>query len=84
MSQIWQLQDAKNKFSQVVENALTDGPQIITRRGAEVAVVLSADDYRKMLATQKPLSLFLRESPLYGVDLDLSRDKGPARDDLFL
>ncbi|RPI79927.1 MAG: type II toxin-antitoxin system Phd/YefM family antitoxin [Desulfobacteraceae bacterium] len=84
MSQVWQLQDAKNKFSQVVENALADGPQIITRRGAEVAVVLSADDYRKMLAAQKPLSLFLRESPLYGVDLDLSREKGPARGDLSL
>jgi antitoxin Phd len=37
----WQLQEAKNKFSRVVENAVNDGPQIITKRGVEVAIIIS-------------------------------------------
>lgn len=39
----WQLQEAKSKFSKVVENVVHDGPQIITKHGAEVAVVLSVE-----------------------------------------
>ncbi|PZM14065.1 type II toxin-antitoxin system Phd/YefM family antitoxin [Rhizobium tubonense] len=41
----WQLQDAKNQFSKVVQKARTEGPQIVTLRGERAAVVLSADDY---------------------------------------
>ncbi len=48
MPGIWQLQTAKNKFSEVVEQAIQHGPQVITRRGNEVAVVLSYADYRKL------------------------------------
>jgi prevent-host-death family protein len=84
MAFTWQLQEAKNKFSEVVEAALTDGPQVITRRGAETAIVLSYADYRKLLLAQKKLSDFFRESPLVGVDLDLTRDSGPARSDVAL
>jgi antitoxin Phd len=80
----WQLQEAKNKLSEVVEEALRQGPQIITKRGKQTAVVLSYADYRKMLLNQKKLSDFFRESPLVGIDLDLSRDKSPARDDISL
>jgi prevent-host-death family protein len=39
--QVWQLQEAKNRFSQVVERALKQGPQIITRHGIEAVIVLS-------------------------------------------
>ena len=70
----WQLKDAKNRLSEVIEKALEDGPQVITRRGVETAVVLSYADYRKLLAGRKTLSEFFQESPLAGVDLDLSRD----------
>ncbi|MCS7061989.1 MAG: type II toxin-antitoxin system Phd/YefM family antitoxin [Anaerolineae bacterium] len=80
----WQLQEAKNKFSEVVEAALTEGPQVITRRGMETAIVLSYADYRKLLLARKKLSDFFRESPLVGVELDLTRDSGPARDDVVL
>ena len=52
MSQIWQLQDAKNKFSQVINDAVSAGPQIITRHGAEVAVVLSYQEYKQMVAAR--------------------------------
>lgn len=84
MAFTWQLQEAKNKFSEVVEAALADGPQVITRRGAETAIVLSYADYRKLLLAQKKLSDFFRESPLVGVDLDLTRDSGPTRSDVAL
>ena len=84
MTHTWQLQEAKNKLSRVVENALNDGPQIITRRGVEVAIVLSYAEYQKMLASRQRLSDFFRESPLAGVDVDLTRDTSDARDDIQL
>jgi prevent-host-death family protein len=84
MAHTWQLQEAKNKFSEVVEAALTEGPQVITRRGAETAIVLSYTDYRKLLLTQKKLSDFFRDSPLVGVELDLARDRSRVRNDLAL
>jgi len=84
MQQIWQLQEAKNKFSQVVEKAIQSGPQVVTKHGVEVAVVLSYAEYRKMATAQKKLSAFFRESPLVDVDLDLTRDKSEVRDDIEL
>ena len=84
MSRAWQLQEAKNKFSEVVEEALKHGPQVITKRGKETVIVLSYADYRKMMLTQKKLSDFFRESPLVGIDLDLTRDKSPTRTDVDL
>ena len=81
MEGVWQLQDAKNRFSEVVDKALRQGPQVITRRGAETAVVLSYAEYRALLLRRKKLSEFFRESPLVGVDLDLERDKSAARDE---
>lgn len=84
MQQIWQLQEAKNKFSQVVEKAIQNGPQVVTKHGVEVVVVLSYAEYRKMATVQKKLSTFFRESPLVGVDLDLTRDKSDVRDDIEL
>lgn len=80
----WQLQEAKNKFSEVVEGAVNEGPQIVTRRGVETAIVLSYAEYRKMLLGGQKLSEFFRQSPLAGVDLDLERDWSPARDDVPL
>jgi len=84
MSRAWQLQEAKNKFSEVVEEALKHGPQVITKRGKETVIVLSYADYRKMMLTQKKLSDFFRESPLVGIDLDLTRDTSPTRTDVAL
>ena len=48
MNTSWKLQDAKAKFSQVVENALKIGPQYVTRRGQEAVVILSVKDYQKI------------------------------------
>jgi len=71
----WQLQEAKNRFSEVVNQALHQGPQVITRRGAETAVVLSIQDYRKLRRPETDLVDFFRTSPLAEVELDLERDR---------
>jgi prevent-host-death family protein len=84
VARVWQLQEAKNKLSEVVEEALRHGPQVITRRGKETAILLSYADYRKMVLKQKRLTEFFRESPLVGVELDLARDRSPIRDDVAL
>ena len=84
MARVWQLQEAKNKLSEVVDEALKHGPQVITRRGVETAIILSYAEYRKLLLHQQKLSDFFRASPLVGMDLDLTRDTSPPRDDLGL
>ena len=77
----WQLQEAKNRLSEVVDEAMQNGPQLITRRGIEAVVVISFADYRKMMAKQEKLTAFFRESPLVGVELDLVRDTSGWRPD---
>lgn len=77
---LWQLQEAKNKLSQLVDEAVNTGPQIITRRGVEVAIVLSMEEYRQLTISKEKLSDFFRQSPLFDLDIDLNRDKSPIRD----
>jgi prevent-host-death family protein len=77
MQRSWQIQEAKNRLSEVVEEAIEKGPQILTRRGVEVAVVLSLDEYLQLRRKQTSLSEFFRQSPL--ADLDLERDRSPVR-----
>jgi len=84
MNRIWQLQEAKNKLSEVVDEAMQNGPQLITRRGIEAAVVISFADYRKMVAKQGKLTTFFRESPLVDAELDLVRDTSGWRPDPVL
>jgi prevent-host-death family protein len=84
MEKQWQLQEAKNKFSEVVDKAINEGAQVITRRGIEVAIVLSYTEYRQMIASKKKISEFFGESPLVEEDLDFSRDKSDIREDIVL
>lgn len=84
MLRTWQLQEAKNKLSKVVEEALTRGPQLITRHGVEAAIVLSYAEYRSLVLMQKPLADFFRELPLVESDLDLTRDQRSLRADITL
>jgi prevent-host-death family protein len=81
---IWQLQEAKNRFSQVVEQALRQGPQIITRHGTEAVIVMAYQEYRRLLLRQNKLSEFFRKSPLAGVEFDLNRDPSGWRPDVEL
>jgi antitoxin Phd len=75
----WQLQDAKSKFSQLVDQALTTGPQFVTKHGNNAVVVLSYKDYQQMTKPESDLVTFLRNSPLAGLELDISRDQASPR-----
>jgi antitoxin Phd len=44
----WQLQDVKQRFSELVQHVLDEGPQTVTRRGKEAVVVIAADEYRRL------------------------------------
>lgn len=73
----WKLAEAKNKFSEVVNLALTKGPQRVSRRD-DMVIILSAEDYEKL--TKKHLSFkeFLMKDPDFA-DIDISRDKSETR-----
>jgi antitoxin Phd len=81
---VWQVQEAKTKLSEVIEEANTKGPQIITRHGAERAVILSIAEYRALTARKpvrrKSLAQLFAESPFRGLDLDFERDQDFGRD----
>lgn len=78
----WQLQDAKNRLSEVVRKARSEGPQIITLHGADAAVIISARDFGRMSRRKGKLVDFFRKSPLadVGLKLDRSRDTGRKLD----
>jgi prevent-host-death family protein len=78
MDGVWQIQEAKNKLSEVITRALRQGPQLITRHGEKTVVVVAYTEFEKMRKSQGKLSEFFRASPLAGVDL--SRDKSRPRD----
>jgi prevent-host-death family protein len=81
MNPSWQLQEAKNRFSEVVEEALTHGPQTVTRHGREVVVVLSIEEYRRIKQPQKNIVEALMQIPQeYRVELDISRAPDYGRD----
>jgi prevent-host-death family protein len=76
----WALQDAKNRFSEVVDKAISNGPQLVTRRGRECVVIISTRDYRRSQKKKQNLVDYFQSSPLKQVDLQLERDKAPIRD----
>ena len=50
----WQLQDAKARFSEFLEASLKEGPQIVTRRGVETAVLIPIDEWRRLQRASRP------------------------------
>ena len=76
----WQLQEAKQQFSRLVERARTEGPQLVTRNGADVAVVLGMDEYRRLSGHGGDFKKFLLEGPPYFDDLPLERSKELPRE----
>lgn len=75
----WQLQKAKNRLSEVVRRAQSEGPQIITLHGTDAAVVVSARDFGKLARRKGRLVDFFRRSPLVGVELELTRSRDTGR-----
>jgi len=80
MGMNWQLQEAKNRLSELVKAAHNSGPQIITVHGRETAVVISVDDYRRLGRREENLADFLLRSPLHGSDLVIERDQDLGRE----
>ena len=82
----WQLQDAKNHLSKVVQKARTEGPQTVTVRGERAVVILSADDYDALRAGRPTLVDDLLGGPTWDdalVESVSARAKTPSRKAAF-
>jgi len=79
----WTVAKAKAKLSEVIERALSDGPQTITRNGRTAVVVVAAEEWERKVKRTGNLAEFFAESPLRGSDLKIERAKhGPRKIDL--
>lgn len=73
----WQIQEAKSRFSEVIERARKKGPQIITRHGTERAVVLSIDDFQALTAHKPGFKEYLLGGPKVDeFEIEPDRDTG--------
>lgn len=77
----WKLEDARNRFSEVVRRAMADEPQLVTRNGRDAVVVVGAEEYRRLTAPRNLLD-FLRESPFAEAvaEGELELDRAPDLD----
>lgn len=75
----WRLQEAKSRFSEVVDLTLKEGPQLVTRRGEEAVVILSAKDYRRLSGQTTNLMDCLLNAPR-GEPLVFDRSPEQIRD----
>lgn len=76
----WQMQEAKQHFSEVVRKACKEGPQEITYRGEENAWILSSKDYRRLIKARENIIDFFQNSPHRDVELKLERREDFPRD----
>jgi len=75
----WQLQEAKTRLSELIEDAHSEGPQIITRHGAERAVVLSIEEYRSLTAQEPDFLAYLLGGPKVD-DFTIKREYDTGRE----
>jgi antitoxin Phd len=80
MRTTWQLQEAKSRFSEVVERALSDGPQVVTRHGEEAVVVVSIKQYKQLTRPRRNIFERYKRFAVEGPELDVTRDKQYPRD----
>jgi prevent-host-death family protein len=73
----WRLQEAKQRFSELIESVEADGPQFLTRHGDDVAVVVSIADYRHLRNVGSDFKAFLQSAP--DADIEIRRLVLPAR-----
>ena len=77
---VWQVQEAKSRFSEVLERARSEGPQTITKHGTETAVVMSMEEYRRLAGPKKSFIEHLLGGPKFD-DFELPpREIDPPRD----
>lgn len=74
----WNLADAKNRFSELVNLALTKGPQRVRRR-KDAVVVISGEEYDRLVGTRPAFKDYLVRGESFA-GLDLERDRSPGRD----
>ncbi len=77
--QIWTVAEAKAKFSEVIERAMSEGPQTITRKGRTAAVVVGAEEWQRKTNRVGTLAEFFAASPLRGSGLKIRRLKDRPR-----
>ncbi len=75
----WQVNEAKARFSEVVDLACNEGPQTITRHGTDRAVILSAADYQALVAGRPDFKAWLFNGPKVD-DFPLERSSDTGRD----
>lgn len=73
----WQLQEAKSRFSELVDQTLTNGPQTVTRRGVDTVVVVSLAEFKRL--KHGGIKSVLLNAPR-GEDLDIERSAEPVRE----
>lgn len=78
---IWALQDAKQRFSELVDRARSEGAQVVTRRGREVVVVLAVERYRELLGDDDRFKDLLLSGPDLA-QLEITRPDGGREFDL--
>jgi prevent-host-death family protein len=76
----WQIQDAKQRFSEVLRAAATGGPQIVTRHGKEIAVVIDIDEYRQLRGQSSSFMAFLRADPIADDTFEIERQSDLPRE----
>ncbi len=76
---VWQLQAAKQRFSELVRRAVDEGPQFVTKHGRETVVVLDVREYRKLKGVPMDFKEFLMTMPPID-DLEIERSKDVGRD----
>ena len=69
---LWPVQDAKQRFSELIRTAHAEGPQVVTRHGEEIAVIIDIVDYRHLTGEIAEFKDYLRSGPDFD-DLDLNR-----------
>jgi len=72
-SRSWSVADAKARFSELIDSAVADGPQTITRRGRPAVVVLAAAEWARKTRRKGNLAEFLAASPLRGSGIVIAR-----------
>lgn len=77
---IWQIQEAKAKFSQLVEDANLKGYQIITKQGEPVAIMLSIKEFDKITQPKTSFLNFFKKAPCQEIELDIKRLKDLPRE----
>jgi prevent-host-death family protein len=76
----WAVAEAKARFSEVIDRALAEGPQTITRNGQKAVVVVSAEEWQRKTKRKGNLAEFFAASPLRGSDLKIRRSKDEPRE----